>query len=50
MCTVWYFICIYMYYIHIYIQGYLKLYVISKIYVHGKTKNKMEKNQPDHLG
>lgn len=37
-------------YIYIYIQGYLKLYVISKIYVHGKTKNKMEKNQPYHLG
>lgn len=37
-------------YTYIYIQGYLKLYVISKIYVHGKTKNKMEKNQPDHLG
>lgn len=46
--TLYVFTCII--YIYIYIQGYLKLYVISKIYVNGKTKNKMEKNQPDHLG
>lgn len=45
------FICIYVLYIYIYtyIRDILKLYVIYKVYVHGKNKNKMEKTNTWNL-